>query len=200
MLGRSRLPRRVGVSAPGSTRQRTAVARALAEADGFRSAQDLHDALRSDGDHVGLATVYRALQVLADAGEVDVLRTDDGEAVYRRCRTESTTTTWCAARAAVRSRSRGRRWRPGRRAVGAEHGFTEVSHTVEVFGTCASANGAGRRPAVRPRSGRPVSRRTPATQVDAGRVAVGTWADIPRGCPRWILAATGPRGYRGRQA
>ena len=68
-----------------STRQRAAVAAALDEVDEFRSAQDLHDVLKHRGDSVGLTTVYRTLQSLADAGEVDVLRTDDGEAVYRRC-------------------------------------------------------------------------------------------------------------------
>ena len=67
------------------TRQRTAVADLLARVDGFRSAQELHDLLRHRGEPVGLATVSRALQSLADAGEVDVLRTSDGESVYRRC-------------------------------------------------------------------------------------------------------------------
>ncbi len=70
-----------------STRQRAAVAAALDEVDEFRSAQELHDVLKHRGDSVGLTTVYRTLQSLADAGEVDVLRTTEGEAVYRRCST-----------------------------------------------------------------------------------------------------------------
>lgn len=70
-----------------STRQRAAVAAALDEVDEFRSAQELHDVLKHRGDSVGLTTVYRTLQSLADAGEVDVLRTTDGESVYRRCST-----------------------------------------------------------------------------------------------------------------
>ncbi|MFD6485895.1 Fur family transcriptional regulator [Streptomyces bacillaris] len=72
-----------------STRQRAAVAAALDEVDEFRSAQELHDVLKHRGDSVGLTTVYRTLQSLADAGEVDVLRTTEGEAVYRRCSTDS---------------------------------------------------------------------------------------------------------------
>lgn len=68
-----------------ATRQRAAVAAALDEVDEFRSAQELHDMLKHKGDAVGLTTVYRTLQNLADAGEVDVLRTSDGESVYRRC-------------------------------------------------------------------------------------------------------------------
>ena len=67
------------------TRQRRAVASALQTFDDFRSAQDIHDLLRRSGENVGLSTVYRTLQALADGGELDVLRTEDGEAVYRRC-------------------------------------------------------------------------------------------------------------------
>jgi hypothetical protein len=67
------------------TRQRTAVAEALIALDDFRSAQQLHEYLRAHGDSIGLATVYRTLQALAEAGQVDVLRTADGESLYRRC-------------------------------------------------------------------------------------------------------------------
>ena len=67
------------------TRQRLAVAEALASFGDFRAAQEIHELLGRRGETVGLATVYRTLQRLADAGEVDMLRSEDGEAVYRRC-------------------------------------------------------------------------------------------------------------------
>jgi Fur family ferric uptake transcriptional regulator len=125
-----------------STRQRTAVADVLGRVDGFRSAQDLHDLLRHEGASIGLTTVYRHLQALSDAGQVDVLRTDDGEAVYRRCPTES-------HHHHLVCRSCGRsveiegpeveRWAA---ATAADHGFIDVSHTVEVFGTCGDCASA----------------------------------------------------------
>jgi len=118
------------------TRQQLAVAEALREVEGFSSAQALHEVLRKQGQSVGLTTVYRHLQALADAGEIDSLRTADGESVYRRCTepahhhhlvcrdcgatvevTGPTVETWAAA-------------------VAKAHGFTQVSHTVEVFGLC----------------------------------------------------------------
>ena len=34
---------------------------------------------------VGLTTVYRTLQALSAAGEVDVILREDGESVYRMC-------------------------------------------------------------------------------------------------------------------
>ena len=67
------------------TRQRRAVAAALAGFDDFRSAQEIHDLISRQGDSVGLATVYRTLSALADAGEVDMLRNEDGEAIWRSC-------------------------------------------------------------------------------------------------------------------
>ncbi|MCW2608653.1 MAG: Fur family transcriptional regulator [Frankiales bacterium] len=116
-----------------STRQRTAVARVLAETDGFRSAQDLHAALR---DEVGLTTVYRTLQTMAEAGEVDVLRTDDGESVYRRCASDEHHHHLVCRSCGATVEVAGPAVEQWAEAVAAEHGFTGVSHTFEVFGTC----------------------------------------------------------------
>ncbi len=125
------------------TRQRAAVRAALDQVDEFRSAQDLHDLIRRDGTRVGLTTVYRTLQALTDAGEVDVLRTADGEAVYRRCgRQQHHHHLVC--------RSCGRtlevdgpaveRWADD---VAREHGFTDVDHTMEIVGTCPACVRSG---------------------------------------------------------
>src|SRR5690625_6890782 len=71
------------------TRQRAAVSDLLEDTADFRSAQQLHEMLRERGERVALATVYRTLQTLAEAGQVDVLRADDGESLYRRCFTST---------------------------------------------------------------------------------------------------------------
>jgi len=117
------------------TRQQRAVAAALDAADDFRSAQEIHDQLRSGGDRVGLSTVYRTLQTMADTGAVDVLRSEGGEAVYRRCSTSHhhhLVCRSCGATVEVEGPTV-ERWAS---AVAAEHGYTDVSHTVEIFGTC----------------------------------------------------------------
>lgn len=121
-----------------TTRQRTAVASALSRADGFRSAQDLHDELRRAGDRVGLTTVYRHLQALAESGEVDVLRTGDGEAVYRRCPTASHHHHLVCRSCGRSVEVDGPEVEAWAEQVAAAHGFTGVSHTVEVFGSCPS--------------------------------------------------------------
>lgn len=118
------------------TRQRAAVSAVLAQVDDFRTAQELHDLLRQGGESVGLTTVYRTLQALADAGQVDVLRTDDGEAVYRRCGTDHHHHLVCreCGRTVEVEGAVVEHWAD---QVARSHGFTEVSHTVEVFGRCA---------------------------------------------------------------
>jgi Fur family ferric uptake transcriptional regulator len=130
MTDRARPP-----SAVRPTRQRRAVSAALAGVDDFRSAQEIHDLLRRSGERVGLTTVYRTLQGLADAGEVDVLRSPDGEAVYRRCSTGHHHHLVCrrCGRAVEVAGPAVERWAD---RVAAEHGYADVSHTVEIFGTC----------------------------------------------------------------
>jgi Fur family ferric uptake transcriptional regulator len=123
------------------SRQRSAVLALLDNQDAFRSAQDLHALLRQRGDSVGLATVYRALQALVDDGQVDVLRGADGEAAYRRCSPDhhhhlvcrSCGTTVEVADPPVE------RWAA---QVAAAHGFADVQHQVEVFGTCSACSAA----------------------------------------------------------
>ena len=117
------------------TRQRTAVAEALEAQGEFRSAQEIYDIVRQRGDSVGLTTVYRALQAMADDGQVDVIVRGDGEAVYRQCSTHHHHHLVCrTCRAAVEVEAPSVESWAAR--VASEHGFTDVSHTVEVFGLC----------------------------------------------------------------
>lgn len=117
------------------TRQRTAVAAYLAGAQEFRTAQRIHEDLRASGETLGLATVYRTLQAMADAEEVDVLRTADGEASYRRCSPTHHHHLVCrTCRRAVEVT--GKDIEAWAKRVAAENGFTDVEHEVEVYGTC----------------------------------------------------------------
>lgn len=123
------------------TRQRTAVKAALEGRDEFMSAQQLHDLLRHQGDSVGLTTVYRSLQALADAGEVDLLVTDDGETVYRRCSPEHHHHLVCRScgRTVEIAGPAVETWAD---AIAREHGFSEISHTLELFGLCSGCSSA----------------------------------------------------------
>jgi Fur family transcriptional regulator, ferric uptake regulator len=125
------------------TRQRAAVSAALDDVDSFVSAQHLYSLMRESGDGVGLATVYRTLQHLADDGELDVVRGADNEAMYRRCSSghhHHLVCRYCRRTLEVDSVAV-ERWAA---RTGNDHGFVDVSHVVEVSGTCADCAAAGR--------------------------------------------------------
>ena len=119
------------------TRQRTAIEADVDRYDEFRSAQEIHASLVAGGDKIGLATVYRTLQAMVDEDALDALRTDDGEQVYRRCSTGHHHHLVCreCGRTDEVEGPAVERWAE---RVSAEHGFTEVAHTLELFGRCAA--------------------------------------------------------------
>lgn len=129
------------MTAPRQTRQRTAVSALMDELAEFRSAQEIHDLLKARGEQVGLTTVYRSLQSLAATGDIDFLVTDDGETVYRRCGTQHHHHLVCrdCGTTVEVSGPAVEQWAD---AVAAEHGFSDVSHTLEMFGRCARCSSA----------------------------------------------------------
>lgn len=118
------------------TPQRVAVAAAMADVDAFTSAQEVHLAMRSQGSAIGLSTVYRSLQTLAEAGELDVLLTVDGETRYRRCGRAHHHHLVCR-RCGRTVEVEGPEVEAWAERTASAHDFTDISHTVEVFGTCA---------------------------------------------------------------
>jgi Fur family ferric uptake transcriptional regulator len=118
-----------------ATRQRAAISALLDKLDDFRSAQELHDELRRRGEGIGLTTVYRTLQQMATAGLVDSLRTDTGESVYRRCSDGHHHHLVCRACGST-VEVQGRQVESWAAEVAREHGFSDVSHTIEIFGIC----------------------------------------------------------------
>ena len=122
------------------TRQRLAVARALDELDDFVSTQELYRLLHERGDSVSLATTYRILQSMAEENQVDVLRNGEGEALYRRCEVEHhhhhLVCRNCGKAVEVEAPAV-EAWASG---LGAHYGFTDVAHTVEVFGLCSECS------------------------------------------------------------
>jgi Fur family ferric uptake transcriptional regulator len=118
------------------TRQRAAVGAILERSDQFRTASQIHDDLRHQGENIGLTTVYRTLQMMAGSDELDSIRTDDGETAYRRCSTghhHHLVCRVCGRTVEIEGREV-ERWT---RQVADAEGFVDVDHTVEIIGTCA---------------------------------------------------------------
>jgi Fur family ferric uptake transcriptional regulator len=116
----------------------------LDDSSGFRSAQDLFTELRGRGETVGLTTVYNQLGALAEAGEVDAVRTESGEVLYRRCVTASHHHHLVCRHCGHTIEIEGPEVEQWADRVAKAHGFSDVSHTVEVEGTCAECAADGR--------------------------------------------------------
>jgi Fur family transcriptional regulator, ferric uptake regulator len=118
------------------TKAQRAVLRALEGHTGFLSAQDIHAGLRERGEPVGLTSVYRALQSLADDGSVDAVRTASGELTYRRCVTDAhhhhLVCSSCGATVEVEAPEL-EEWVA---RVARSHGYAVAGHTLEVSGMC----------------------------------------------------------------
>jgi Fur family ferric uptake transcriptional regulator len=99
--------------------------------------------MRRDGESVGLATVYRNLQAMAQAEQVDVLVTDDGESIYRRCEQEAHHHHLVCRQCGRTVEFQAPRVEDWTRKIAADHGFVDVHHTMEIFGLCPEHADAG---------------------------------------------------------
>jgi Fur family ferric uptake transcriptional regulator len=121
-----------------TTRQREAVRSVLDDLDGFRSAQQIHAELGRRDDSVGLSTVYRTLAAMATDGEIDSLLTDDGETVYRQCAGGTHHHHLVCRQCGATVEIDGPAVETWADRMAAEHGYDDVSHTLEIFGRCAA--------------------------------------------------------------
>ena len=125
---------------PRATRQRAAVADILARTDEFRSAQQIHAALEAEGTKVGLATVYRNLQTLAETGAGDQVRSAEGEILYRGCERQEHHHHIVCRHCGYTVEVAGGELEEWIQRVSAQQGFTQMEHTAEFFGLCASCS------------------------------------------------------------
>ncbi len=140
---RAAMPAPAGGRTPRTTRQRLAVVEVLAQLHDFRSAQEIHAALRERGHDVGIATVYRNLALMAQAGDVDALTREDGETVYLRCSHRHHHHLVCrACGRAIEVTGPGlERWAD---ELAERYGYSDLSHTLEVFGLCPDCSRTSR--------------------------------------------------------
>ncbi len=130
-----------GVGAPVTrtsrmTRQKQAVADLLDHLDEFTSAQDLHARLRGSGARVGLTTVYTQLRALADSGEIDSVRGDTGEVLYRRCELGSHHHHLVCRRCGQAVEVDVPDIEAWAKRLARQHGFSEPHHVLELSGIC----------------------------------------------------------------
>ena len=100
------------------------------------TAQALWSRLRERDSRTGLATVYRTLSLLSEAGVVDVLSHHGGEQCYRLCGEAHHHHLYCERchRVVEVEECDLGKWLEG---VARRHGFVATDHRVEIVGLCA---------------------------------------------------------------
>jgi Fur family ferric uptake transcriptional regulator len=82
-----------------------------------------------------LATVYRVLADLLVAGDADSITSTDGQLLYRACTTNHHHHLICreCGLTVEIDADQVEAWASG---IGSANGFSDVSHTIELFGLC----------------------------------------------------------------
>lgn len=120
------------------TWQKDAVLHSLSKAEGFVSAQQLHRQLTQHGSVIGLATVYRTLNSLVADGLADSL-VNAGESLFRDCSKDHHHHLICneCGIAVEIEAKQAEAWAS---KVAKEHGFTQATHTIDIFGLCKACS------------------------------------------------------------
>ncbi|MDE3064696.1 MAG: transcriptional repressor [Acidobacteriota bacterium] len=119
-----------------NTAQRREVLSVLSRVQGFLSAQELHARIVSDGGRIALATVYAQLKRLAGDGEVDVVMTDRGESLFRRCVVDTHHHHLACRRCGATVEVDAPQLEEWSSQIARRHGYRDLRHVLELNGVC----------------------------------------------------------------
>lgn len=120
------------------TKQREAIEKILHLSKDFRSAQQIHAELSQAGSSISLATVYRNLQGMSEAKEVDYIRAEDGETLYRLCHTDAHHHHLVCRECGLTVDVSAETFETWVEQISKQHGFSAVEHSADLFGLCNS--------------------------------------------------------------
>ena len=119
-----------------NTIQRALVLEAVRSLHCHPTSADVYEAVREKHPNISRATVYRNLQALSRSGRLDVLVAGDGESLYRQCEDTGHHHHLVCRECGRTVEFLAPKLEASMTAIAQEHGFTEVDHTLEVFGLC----------------------------------------------------------------
>jgi Fur family transcriptional regulator, ferric uptake regulator len=125
----------VGAQGRGTT-QRSAVLATLGSSGRFRTAQEIYSELRQSGARVGLTTVYRHLQKLADSGVIHAVQTASRQTAYRQCSTSAPHHHLICEGCGAGVEITGGEMDGWVESQATRLGYTNVSHSLEIRGLC----------------------------------------------------------------
>lgn len=127
------------------TRQRRRIMELFIGLNSHTSAEELHEAVRKEGHNVGLATVYRTLNMLADAGLVEQKSFGDGKHVFEIKHPNSHHDHLICLDCGKVFEFENEQIEAIQDLIAAEHGFRLQSHRLDLFGKCQKINCENRR-------------------------------------------------------
>lgn len=120
-----------------SSRQRSAVLESLADVPDFRTVKEIHADLARRGHALGISTVYRHLAAMVAQGDVGARIGPDGETRFRRCSRVHHHHLVCRT-CGLTVEVTGAGLEDWVADIAAAHGYSQVSHRLELSGCCAS--------------------------------------------------------------
>jgi len=118
------------------TRQRDRIAEVLFAADDHLSVEAIARRLKDRGEHVGLATIYRTLDVLVDSGLVRAHNFGEGFKRYEPMPAQQHHGHLVCVRCGAVSEFQHERLERMLALIADEARFTHQRHRVEIYGTC----------------------------------------------------------------
>jgi len=119
------------------TKQRKIILEAFMEAkDAHMDAETVHGILSQKNQNIGLATVYRSLNLLKDAGILEQHTFADGRAIFELCHPESHHDHLVCVECGVIREFENEQIEEIQKEIAARLGYELTSHRLELFGKC----------------------------------------------------------------
>ncbi|CAB4331775.1 MAG: transcriptional repressor [Actinobacteria bacterium] len=119
------------------TKQRDAIFALLSTSPAFYSANDVFENLNRSTTPVGLSTVYRTLNVMVEAHEVDVVLLQDGQALYRLCGSQQHHHHLRCTQCGIAIEVTGEKIEEFAQEIARKFQFQNVTHSIELAGICS---------------------------------------------------------------
>ena len=132
-----------------SSARRLRILEYLQNVDRFLSSQEIHKQLKSDGESLGLATVYRQLEILVEEGHLDSIVSPKGEKLFRHCGVDEDHHHHIICRkCGITQQIEISEVEEMADLAAKRYKFSDVTHNLEIFGLCercsATASGRGK--------------------------------------------------------
>jgi Fur family ferric uptake transcriptional regulator len=138
---RERLSQWIAEKGLKATRQRDLIVDTFFDSPGHLSVDELLEAVTRRDAHVGAATVYRTMKILAECGLASARHFDDGQTRYEpaldRKHHDHLICTSCHAIVEFENE----RIEELQETVARHHGFTVTRHKLELYGLCKACQG-----------------------------------------------------------